>query len=870
MPYKGLTQKEVVRSRELHGENCIASEKKISFFRKFLSNLMDPIIRILFAAVFLEVLLTLGHCNWIEVIGIVLAALVAAGVSTVSEHISGIAFERMQREGNEKCVRVIRDGEIVEIKASELVVGDLLLLARGESAMADGVLIEGRLRMDQSALNGEGKEVEKRVGNGGEFTLDNPYKVFSGSIVTDGEGVLLVERVGVQTFYGMVARDLGVQTRESPLKLRLEKLARTISKIGYVLALFVALAYLFRVFVVAENFEWENIKASLLDFPYLSKHLLHAFTLMITVVVVAVPEGLPMMITVVLSANMKRMLSDNVLVKKLVGIETAGSLNILFTDKTGTLTTGRLSVEKIIHPDGVFRLQGALDKMGELADALYLNARYNTECIYTARGVKGGNTTERAIAQWFKADRCTGVRVHSKTPFCSENKYSLATLTDVKGRQRTFIKGAPERIVEMCEYYLRADGTYAPFDREGMYSSFLECASLGQRVLAVAFSDGERIGRLVFVGLICLKDKLRSNVKSTVRMLHSAGISVIMLTGDSKETARAIAGECGIYQEGSRKIVMDRRELEKISDEELLRCLPDIAVIARAMPQDKVRLVRVAQAKGAVVGMTGDGINDAPSLKLADVGFAMGAGTDIAKDSADIVILDNSLGAIAKSVLYGRTIFHSIRKFITFQLIMNLVACGVSLFGLFFGLENPITVTQMLWINLIMDTLGGLAFASEPPLAHYMKEKPKRREEEILTGQMLVRIFTMGTISLLLCLLFLFGNRSIAHLATSQFSLLHLCAFYVMFVFMGIMQAFCARSDRFSPFSGLTKNRSFLWIMSAIFVIQLLMVYFGGEFFRTTPLSMRELLYVCSISFVILPLDFLRRIFRYIFVFDKK
>ena len=859
MHYQGLNDEEVLRQRQLYGKNTIEGEKQKGIFHQFLDNLKDPIIRILLLAVTLEVLLTLGRCNWIEVFGIVIAILVATTVTTISEHISSVAFQKMREENNNGEVQLIRNGKTATVPVSEIVVGDLVYLKRGECVMADGALISGHIRVDQSALNGEGKEVDKRVGSGGEYSLDNPSKVYRGSIITDGEGILLVERVGGATYYGMVARDVSIETRVSPLKLRLEKLAKIISKIGYILACVVALAYLFRIFVVGENFQIDRTIEAIRNVPYLLTHLLHAFTLMITVIVVAVPEGLPMMITVVLSANMKKMLRDKVLVKKLVGIETAGSCNILFTDKTGTLTTGRLSVERIVTCAGAFRSVSALEKEGKLAGLLRLSAFYNTDAIFDGEKFVMGNGTDRAISQWFYTGEMTSYRVVDKIPFSSEKKYSSVTLLNNTGEKRIFVKGAPELILKQCKRCMTNDGHIIAFDGDGMLETFYHCASLGERVLAVAMQDGTRDNTLIFLSLIILKDKLRADVKTTVKTLKTAGIQIVMLTGDSKPTAIAIARECGIYSDGTHKICIDSSELSKMSDDELLHMLPDIAVIARALPQDKVRLVKIAQSQNLVVGMTGDGINDAPSLKLADIGFAMGAGTDIAKDSSDIVILDNSLSAIAKSVLYGRTIFHSIRKFISFQLSMNLVACGVSLFGLFFGLENPITVTQMLWVNLIMDTLGGLAFASEAPMKHYMKEKPKRREEEILDYSMLGRILLIGSFSLIMCLLFLFSPHVAQKLRIEQFGLVHLCAFYAFFVFQSIMQAICARSERFFVFSGITKNKAFIFIMFVIFVVQMIMVYFGGEVFRTTPLSPAILLYISSISFLLLPFDFLFR-----------
>ena len=592
MNFRGLSDEEVLKQRQLYGRNMIEGEKQKGIFRKFLENLKDPIIKILLLAVGVEVLLTLGHCNWLEVFGIVIAIFVATTVTTLSEHMSSIAFAKMCQENNERVAQVIRGGKAFEIESSEIVTGDFVVIRRGEAVVADGALIQGRVRVDQSALNGEGKEVEKYVGSNTDFSLENPNKVYRGSIVTDGEAIMVVERVGTMTYYGMVARDVSVETRQSPLKLRLERLAGLISKIGYILAVVVALTYLFRVFIVGENFQADRILRAVKNIPYLFSHLIHAVTLMITVIVVAVPEGLPMMITVVLSANMKKMLNDEVLVKKLVGIETAGSCNLLFTDKTGTLTTGRLTVEKVITSSGAFRSVSSLEKEGTIIRALRESAYFNTDAVFDGEKYIMGNGTDRAISQWFYKGDISGCRVVGKTPFSSEKKYSQASIVLSSGEKCCYIKGAPEIILKRCKKCLLPNGKVASFDCEGMYETFRECASMGERVLAVAIKEQGYDDAFIFIALISLKDKLRSDVKTTVRTLKNAGIDIVMLTGDSKPTAMAIARECGLFVDGGRKICIDSEELARLSDGELSRMLSDIAVISRALPQDKVRLVR--------------------------------------------------------------------------------------------------------------------------------------------------------------------------------------------------------------------------------------------------------------------------------------
>ena len=849
---KGLTENEVCLSRSEHGDNSLPKEKTKSFIVKLFENLSDPIIRVLLIAVIIEVIFTFGSCNWLEVGGIIAAVIIAATVSTVSEHGSEKAFLKIEEASRNSKARVKRDGQIRQIAVSDIVVGDLLYVSEGETVGADGEIVYGKLSVDQSALNGESREAlkyprGKRKRN--DFTSE--VDVYRGSIVTEGAGAIRVSRVGKETYYGMVARDVQTETRESPLKHKLSELAGQISRIGYLMAIIVGLTYLFFAIVADNGYDPKRMLESLKDVSFTVTTLTHALTLMITVIVVAVPEGLPMMITVVLSANMKRMLNDNVMVKKLVGIETAGSMNVLFTDKTGTLTTGKTSLERIISCDGVYKKASQLKKSNDLFTYLALSANEGSADV--AAG--GGNGTDKALYEFFKGEEYPLRKIIQREPFSSDRKYSSVTLES--GVRIT--RGAPERVLPGCTRSLLASGERIPFDAASITGKYKEAAASGERVVAVVADEGRE---RVFVAYAILKDKLRAGVKEAVCTMQNAGVQIVMMTGDSKETAVAIARECGILRIDNESCVITHSELEKMSDAEVSAILPQLAVVARALPRDKSRLVRLSQELGAVVGMTGDGINDAPSLKLADVGFAMGSGTDIAKGAGDIIILDNSFMAITKTVLYGRTIFKSIRKFISFQLMMNLAACGISLIGQFIGIDNPITIIQMLWINIIMDTLGGLAFAGEAPLEYYMMEKPKPRSEGILSKDVLHQILITGGYTLFLCFAFLRFDFFESLFRADKNGIYFLTGFYALFVFAGLFNCFNARSERLSLLSNITKNKPFLIIMSAITVIQMLMMYYGGDIFRSAPLTPREMLNVILLASTVIPFDILRRIFK--------
>lgn len=854
----GLTEKEVNLSREKYGDNSLSQEKTKSFFKRFFENLSDPIIKILLIALAIEVVITFGNCNYFEIGGIIISILISTTVSTVSEYTSEKSFEKLREDEEGRAICVLRDGIICNIRTSEIVVGDIIYLNAGDKIPADGEVIDGEISVDQSALNGESAECHKYPKAEKSFEITSKSKVFRGTVVIGGSAVMRVLRIGEKTYYGMIARDIQAETRVSPLKKRLSKLAEQISKIGYVTAAVVGIAYLFNIFIVDNDFKLNLIIKSITDMQYVFSVLIKCLTLMITVVVVAAPEGLPMMITVVLSANMKKLISDKVLVKKLIGIETAGSLNILFTDKTGTVTEGEPRCEKIICDAGVFTAPRELRTFPTIHRYVSLCAKYNTDVVNGEFGKTGGNPTDMSMFKWFEGEITEEPEIYDKLSFTSQNKYSKISIKN----DRSIIKGAAEILISASNRKLSSNGTISKIDKDTYVSAYISAAKRGERVLAVALSDDGSVNNLILVALITMKDKIRDSAARSIRDIQHAGIQLVMITGDSKETAIAIAEESGIMTNRENEIALEAAELGKMSDEEIRCILPKLRVVARAMPDDKTRLVRLAQELDMVTGMTGDGINDAPSLKLADVGFAMGSGTDIAKSAADIVIIDNSFEAIKKTVLFGRTIFKSIRKFITFQLTMNLSACGVSLIGQFIGIDTPITIIQMLWVNIIMDTLGGLAFAGEPAVDYYMLEKPKKRDEPILTKDMLHQIGYTGGFTLIICVFFLISERIKIFYGYSSSPNEFYTAFYALFIFCGIFNCFAARSERLFIMSNITSNSLFVCIMGLILLIQILMIYFGGTLFRCVPLRIGELIFAFSLAFTVIPFDCIRRIIK--------
>lgn len=872
---RGLSDKEVQKSKELYGDNHLVQYKKHSFSREFLSNFGDPIIKILLVALVVNIVIRLRDFIWYETIGIAIAILVSTLVSTVSEYGSESAFEKLQEDALKTKCRVKRLDGLFELPVSEVVIGDYVLLQAGDRIPADGIISSGELYVDQSPLNGESKETYK-IPNANQrtdddnFDFNNKSRLFRGCIVCSGEAIMLIKSVGSNTFYGNVAHDIQEDTRESPLKLRLGKLAESISKFGYIGAALVAFADLFNSIVLTNAFQLNAIIECLNTPKEIVEYLIHAATLAIAIIVVAIPEGLPLMITVVLSSNMKRMLKDNVLVRKLVGIETSGNLNILFTDKTGTITKGKLKVDSFITGDGTRYDKFSMLRKTQIGKLLRISSAYNTGASMSCKSGKvyaiGGNATERALLEFVIDDysQQDNVKIIASVPFNSVNKYSSA---QIKGDiNATLIKGAPELILPNCTYYYDEDGNKKKLTYISRLKAMLDEMTLNaDRLLAIAISD-ESINssgaykNLALVGIVRIRDEVRREVIKAIKQVNNAGIQVVMITGDNKETASAIAREIGLINERQEYSALTSEELKRMSDNELKSRLPKLRIVARAIPSDKSRLIKISQELGMVTGMTGDGINDAPALKKADVGFAMGSGTEVAKEASDIVIMDDNFLSISKAILYGRTIFKSIRKFIIFQLTINMCAVGISIIGPFIGFNSPITVLQMLWVNMVMDTLAGLAFAGEAPLKEYMEEPPKRRDEPIINSYMYNQILITGSYVTLLCILFLklpAIREMYDHGTSNEF---FMTAFFALFIFAGVFNSFNARTTRLKLLANIWKNKGFMAVMFLVTTIQLLIIYYGGPIFRTTWLTFSELQFVLILSFTVIPVDFIRKI----------
>lgn len=847
----GLNEKEVIESRKRYGTNEITKQKQNTFMHLLLESLGDPIIKILLIALAIKVVVLFRDFDWYETIGILIAIFLASFISSISEYGSEKAFSRLQEEQLKTTAKVRRSGKIIEIPSGEIVVGDIVMLSSGDKIPADGYLVKGNLSVDESALNGETKEAKKLSKNGPVISDNN--RVFRGSVVYNGEAEMLVRFIGDNTILGKISQELQEVVPESPLKIKLRGLAKTISRIGYIGAFLASISYLFSSIVLENHFDLDLIMATITNFPVMFNHLLYALTLSVTIIVVAVPEGLPMMITLVLSSNMKKMLKDNVLVRKLVGIETSGSLNVLLTDKTGTLTKGVLKVTEFVTPDlKVYKSNLDLKKSVNY-EILYSSFFYNNASIISDDNIIGGNSTDRALLKFIGKSKEVNKKIINKTPFDSAIKYSSVTLSD----GTILVKGAKEVLLSKCKTYLNSFGKEASLLNKKMIEKKIESYTKSSgRVLIFAY--GKNMDNLCLLGFVNIKDELRDEAKEGIRLIKSAGIKPIMITGDAVDTAEAIAREVGLIDIKS-NLVLSSSDLEKLSDDEIKKKLSNIAVIARALPQDKSRMVSIIESMDLVVGMTGDGVNDAPALKKANVGFAMGSGTEVAKEAADIVILDNNILSISKAILYGRTIFKSIRKFIIYQLTVNMCALVLSIVGSFIGVSTPITIVQMLWLNMIMDTFAGVAFSFEAPLIEYMEEPPKKKDTPIMNKYMYSEIIWTGIYCALLCILFLKLPIFKTLIRTGENSKYLMTAYFAMFIFMGIFNAFNARTVRINTFANLSKNKVFIGIFGFIFIAQVWIIYNGGDIFRTYGLKINELILVLLLALTVFPVDWFRK-----------
>lgn len=861
--FKGLNEEEVIESRNKYGRNCLTKKKKDGFFKRFLESFGDPVIKVLLIALAINTIFLFNHSDWFESVGIAISIFLATVISTLSEYGNEAAFEKLQEEASRINSRVKRVNEITQISMKDIVVGDIILLQSGDKIPADGIIIDGELDVDQSSLNGESKEAKKFPKEFNKYTKKDfldPELLFSGTVVCSGEGVMRVTEIGDKTFYGSLAQEIQEEKRDTPLKVRLGELAKSISKFGYIAAAITVIAYLYNAILLDNRFNMELILNTITTPQIIFSHLLKAATLAVTVIVMAVPEGLPMMITVVLSANMNRMLKDNVFVRKLVGIETAGSLNMLFTDKTGTITCGKLNVINFVTGNGnVFEKNNTKLKTVKLWSLLHDSIYYNNSATMNNKVAIGGNATDRAVLEFVSngQEEKQNFKKENILPFKSESKFMATTVSGE--RNLTFIKGAPEKILPNCTSYYDENGDLQTLTNKFKIENTLkEFAEKSIRLIAVAVSDDivtktSTFKNLKLIGFLSLRDEIRKEIFKTIKEVQTAGIQTVMITGDSKITALAIAKDIGLVRNDD-DLVINSDELNNLADEEISKMLPKLRVVARALPLDKSRLVRIAQEKNLVVGMTGDGVNDAPALKKADVGFSMGSGTEIAKEASDIVILDNNFKSISKAICYGRTIFKSIRKFIIFQLSTCICAVATTVIGSFIGVDSPITIIQMLWINIVMDTLAGLAFSGEKAREKYMKEQPKQRDEAIINKYMKRQIAINSIYTTILCLLFL-KSPKLQHIFYSNGEAYMMTGFFTLFMFSSIFRGFCVRTHEINIFEYLAANKSFIWIMALIAIIQILIVYFGGSVFRTVKLDINHIVLVSLIAFTIVPIN---------------
>ncbi len=867
---QGLSAPEADRSREENGSNRLSEKEKTSLMKKYWEKFDDPIIIILLIALGINIVFTFfGKVDWFECVGIFTSVMIATWVSALSEYKNEEAFRSIQKEASKILCKVYRDGNLKEIGIDDIVKGDFVLLQSGDIVPADGYVFSGSIRVDQSALNGESKEIEK-IARETEpdyrtrlIDFWDKNSLFRGAIVCSGQCILKVSQVGDKTVYGQLNRETDDENRQSPLQVKLSDLAKGISRFGYMGAALVVAVYLIQRFFADNGWSIIGIMEYFLDTSQVISDVVNAIIMGITVIVVSVPEGLPLMIAIVCSLNMKKMMKSNVLVRKLIGIETAGSINILFSDKTGTITKGKLTVVDFIDGQGnIYKEHTSLPK--NLKKLTEISVIGNCASQLSQGKAVGGNATEKALLEFVCADGVPDITLTKlqETLFASENKFSQAEVSgDFSG---VLIKGAPERILPYCVKYFDSSGkeqslsTLPELNRivDTMAKKCIRILALG---IAKEYRDGQIPHEITLVGLVAIRDDLRPDVKASVSEVRRAGIQTVMITGDKKETAVAIAQESGIM-DSHRNMVLTSEDLQKMSDDEVSQNLVDIRVIARALPTDKSRLVRIAQEKGLVVGMTGDGVNDLAALRRADVGFAMGSGTDVAKAAGDIVILDDNFSSIRSAVLYGRTIYKSIKKFIVCQMTINIAAVLVSVVGPLIGIEKPLGITQMLWVNLVMDTLAAIAFGGEAALKRYMLDQPKRRDEKILDKKAWSAICTGGLFIFAISLLFFLSPDM--HCAFRQHAgeIYFYTGYFNFFVFAGVLNAFNARCEGIDLLDRISLNKPFMFIIGLICTVQIIMTCFGGQVLRTAPLNPREWLTATIPALLIIPVDLVRKL----------
>lgn len=906
---KGLNEEEVLRSREKYGKNVISEKEKETFWDYFKEGFSDPMIKILlFVAFMLSIMSIFGYAEWMELVGIVVSVIVVTTVSAYTSVKSNKEFENLQKSTEKPKCKILRNGVTKLLDFEEVVVGDFIILETGDMIPADGILVEGNLKVNNSSLNGETEECKKNFVDSNydydkEFSLQldengtldengeelkdlntnkkyaikkninftDKHSLYRGAVIYDGRGIMEVKEVGMKTVMGAMAEEMNEDTVKSPLTVKLETLAGQISKFGYIGSVVISVAML-----VYSVIQAGGLGAYIdLGFIYILKDLLEIVMLAVVIIVMAVPEGLPLMISLVLMQNTGKLLANNVLVLNQNAIEGAGSLNVLCSDKTGTITKGELEVVEFFD--------GNLENSYEtkyIKESMALAIGKNTASLFDEEGkVIGGNLTDKSLLKFLTKkgfESVNDVNTVNIQEFNSKNKYSSSQLDN----GITVYKGAPEVLVSKANKCLNKNGQVVDLDKDKVNLKIDELAEKAMRVLAFAYStkpleEDVVADDLVIIGFTGIRDDVRPEAKLAIEKVQKAGVQVIMITGDRKETALAIAKESslinketlisptkedinGLSEEelANFDIVLTSDDLKNFMNDDLKKFIKNVKVIARALPTDKSRIVKVLQSMNLVCGMTGDGVNDSPALKLADVGFAMGTGTDVAKEAGDIIILDDNFKSISMAILYGRTIYNNILKFLKFQLTINVSAVAINLVAPFIGVNHPLSIIDILWINLIMDGLAALALGSEPALEKYMLEKPKSRTENIVSKKMMSQILLAGTYLTVVSLIF-FKLPVIQSIFVSEIS--KSTGYFTLFVYTAVVNGLNVRSESFNLFEHITENKGFIKIMVLVLFIQALLTFVGGALFGTTPLSINEWLLVLGLAIGIIPFDLIRK-----------
>lgn len=881
-PLTGLTDAEVVESRRLHGDNVLTPPAKEPLWRKFLAKFTDPLIIILLVAAALSIGIAfyeyfgLGHdaTAFLEPIGILLAVVLATGLAFIFETKADREFDILNKVNDDEPVRVIRNGQSQQIPKRDVVAGDVVMIGTGDEIPADGTLIDAvALMVDESSLTGEpacAKTTDSR-----DFDPEATFpsnRVMRGTKVMEGHGVFRAEAVGDRTENGKVFQAAQIDNSiKTPLDEQLERLGSLITKLGYAVAALVVVGRL-GIYFSNEPFEWISFIT----------YLLQTVMLAVTLLVVSVPEGLPMAVTLSLAYSMRRMLKTNNLVRKLHACETMGATTVICTDKTGTLTQNRMRVASMqFYPVEGFTQQqcDALVREGMAVNStasLDLSRKDDPQPI--------GNPTEGALLLWLHDNGCDYLELKRRAervaelPFSTERKYMATAVVSAAeaGRRILYVKGAPEILLTMCDMPQQ--------QREGIRTTLAEYQNQAMRTLAFAFrplADGEQgitpegiSGRLAMLGIAAISDPVREEVPAAVTECRNAGIEVKIVTGDTTATAREIGRRIGLWSDDTDtdRNIITGPEFEALDERQLADRVMDLKIIARARPMDKKRLVEALQAHNQVVAVTGDGTNDAPALKTANVGLSMGDGTSVAKEASDITIIDNSFGSIARAVMWGRSLYLNIQRFILFQLTVNVAACLTVLFGAFTGTESPLTVTQMLWVNLILDTFAAMALASLPPSPQVMNAKPRDRSAFIITSHMKRRIISTGGLFFLLMmvLLYLFRHADVESLlqpwhldfsSPGHISPYELSLFFTLFVMLQFWNLFNARAfgTGRSAFH-IAHCDGFVFIALLILVGQYLIVTFGGTMFSVVPLKAADWGIVIAATSAVLWVGELRRL----------